>query len=74
MTTDANMNPAEKRAERSLGTAGVSRASEGTGGEPADPEANPTYPLPERVIWSLADVIITFLFTYHRKSLEKAGH
>lgn len=74
MTTGVNMNPAEKRAERSLGAAGVSRASEGTGGEPADPEANPTHPLPESVVWSLTDVMITFLFTYHRESLGRAGH
>lgn len=70
VTTDVSTNPAEKRAERSHGAAGVSRASEGTGGEPADP----TYLLPERVVWSLADVIIDFLFTYHRESLERAGH
>lgn len=67
VTTDVSTNPAEKRAERSHGVAGVSRASKGTGGEPADP----TYLLPERVVWSLADVIINFLFMYHRESLEK---
>lgn len=72
--TDVNTNLAEKRAERSHGAAGVSRASAGTGGEPADPQTDPTYPLPERVVWSLADVIINFIFTYHRESLERAGH
>lgn len=73
MTTDANMNPA-KRAERSHGAAGMSGASEGTGGEPADPQTDPSYPLPERVFWSLADVIINFPFAYHRESLERTGH
>lgn len=74
VTTDGNTNPAEKRAERSHGAAGMSRASEETGGEPADPQTDPTYPLPARVVWSLADVIINFLFTCHRESLERAGH
>lgn len=58
MTTDVNTNPAEKRAERSHGAAGMSRASEGTEGEPADPQTDPIYPLPERVVWSLAHVVI----------------